>query len=523
MSQASQIAPFRFSRQSSLRALAAGWSLGMSLLLPGVSHGQSPAIDAERQNAGRPNLVLVLADDLDALTAPIWDALPQTQRLLKDRGLSFDHAYSPTPICCAARASILTGQYGHNTGVLTNGGEYGGWETFVANGGEDVTFALALHDAGYRTALIGKYMNGIEADALHIPPGWDDWVVGTDINFYTGYNYTLNDNGLPLSFGENPEDYSTDVLVGRALDFLDETEVNDEQPFLLYFAPTAPHLPLPPAPRHADNPYRNATAPHRANFNEADITDKSSWLRASGGRRQTSVLRWNDTDFANRMGSLYALDEAVAQLVQRLLEDGELDNTWIIFTSDNGYNLGSHRLLHKMAPYDESVRIPLVAWGPGVRQGTDSRFALLTDLAPTFLELAGVPVPDRIDGRSLVPLLTGNATPSWRSDFVGQYRGGDAVNSIGLELPPAFVYLATGLDVPTWRALRTTDYLYIEWYDEAEIGFHEYELYNLKKDPYELNNLLRNAITSIPYRNLAAQLQSRLDQLTACAGLNCRP
>lgn len=509
-----------------LRVLGVGAGI-LTILISGVGQGSATdgrATTLEPQAVlARPNLVLILTDDLDALTMPYWEALPQTDALLRDRGLTFTDANAPSPICCAARASILTGRYGHNTGVLTNGGEQGGWETFFASAQEADTFPVALEGAGYRTGLFGKYMNGIEREPDHIPPGWTDWVVGVDINLYTGYDYTLNENGIQVAYGSTPEDYATDVLLNHALDFLESTESEDERPFFLEFAATAPHLPLPPAPRHQDHPYQTQNAPRRANFNEPDISDKASWLRISGTQRANAVNNWVDPDFRNRMGSLYALDEAIAALVSTLEANGELDNTWIIFTSDNGYNFGAHRLLHKMAPYRESVQIPLVVTGPGVPVGVNTAQVLLIDLAPTFLELAGLAPSPTIDGRSLVPLLNGEGTSVWRTDFVSQYHGGDVSNGIGAELPLAFQYLATGLDVPSWRALRSKDYLYIEWYDADRLnGTHEYELYDLKRDPYELINVLARPATALRYRDTRTQLANRLSRLSSCAGESCR-
>lgn len=469
----------------------------------------------------RPNFVFILADDLDALTTPLWSALPRTQELLQARGITFDQAFAPTPICCAARASILTGSYGHNTGVLTNGGDFGGWDTFFSNGQESRTFPLYLQNAGYETALIGKYMNGLEADELHVPPGWSEWIVGTNIDFYTGYDYTLNENGVLVSYGDAPSDYSTDVLAGFAVDFVQRVAGSDKAPFFLYFAPTAPHLPLPPAPRHADHPFRDAKAPQRPNFNESDLSDKPRWLRLSGESRKRSVNNWNDTDFSNRMGSLYALDEAVAAIVDALSQQGVLENTYLIFTSDNGYNLGAHRLLHKMAPYEESIQIPLVIAGPGITPRHESRQALHIDFAPTFLALAGIPIPPDIDGRSLVPLLDPASQDPWRRDFIVQYHGGDVFEGIGAELPPAFLYLGSGLDVPTYRAVRETQYTYIEWYD-ALGGYHDYELYDRVSDPFQLKNLIGTLRGQLQYRSVVSSLRERLDALEACQGLSCR-
>ncbi len=484
---------------------------------------------SKRRSQAHPNIVFILADDLDAATSPIWDAMPNTARLLRDRGVNFTNSFAPTPICCPARSSILTGKYGHNTGVLTNGGDQGGWATFVRNGNEERTMAVYLQNAGYKTGLIGKYMNGIEAEPTHIPPGWSEWNAFVDNVAYTGYNYQMNENGTIVQYGDAESDYNTDVVRNKAVDFINRAESNDDQPFFLYVAPTAPHLPLPPAPRHQNNPYTNALSPRTPNYNEPDLSDKAAWLRLSGDTRTAIVNGWNDTDYRNRMGSLYALDEAIAAIYQTLADKGELDNTVIIFTSDNGYNLGAHRLIHKMAPYEESIRVPLVIAGKGVTPHTETRMTGEIDFAPTFLQLAGVAVPNDtssqnfMDGRSLIPLLHNQQPTNWRSDLVLQYVTGGAANGIGAELPPGFNILVTGQEIPTYKALRTTDNTYIEWYsDENFPNVQEPELYNLNSDSFQLNNLLATPAGRWQNRGLVDQLKMRMNQLVTCKGDQCR-
>ena len=171
---------------------------------PVISPGGGPVPEG-------PNIVMVLLDDLDAMTTPSWDAMPRTKALLADRGMTFTQAVAPTPICCAARASILAGQYGHNTGVLTNGGTQGGWKVFHDGGAEQRTFPIALQDAGYRTMLVGKYMNGYD-DTTFIPPGWSEWYATADNVAYTGYGYTLNENGALVQYGTDDDDYLSFVV-----------------------------------------------------------------------------------------------------------------------------------------------------------------------------------------------------------------------------------------------------------------------------------------------------------------------
>ena len=484
-----------------------------------------PAPPGADRPAAHPNIVMFLVDDLDATATPYWDALPRTKSLLADRGLTFSNAFAPTPICCPARATILTGRYGHNTNVLTNGGPHGGWGSFVAGGGEERAFPVALQASGYRTMLAGKYLNGYESDPTHVPPGWDEWYAGADNLLYTGYGYTLNENGTLVKYGNRPQDYATDVISAKTMDFIDRAEQRDDQPFFAYVAPTAPHLPLQAPPRYAQNPWTGAEAPRTPNYYEADLSDKSVWLRGSAASHD-ATKDFNDQDFRNRMGSLLAVDDMVAGVVETLTTHGELDNTVLMFVSDNGYNLGSHKLIHKMAPYEESVRVPMVMAGPGIRHGVESAMVIQPDIAPTLLDLAGVTAPDWTDGVSLRPLFDGPAPATWRTDFLGQYLGGAAANGIGAELPPtlnfALFVMLLGQEIPTYTSIRTTDWLYVEW-DQAPIGQGiGAELYDLRGDPYELDNLLATREGAAANQQTVATLQARMAQLAACAGATCR-
>lgn len=484
-----------------------------------------PAPSGTDQPASRPNIVMVLVDDLDATTTPYWDAMPRTKQLIADQGLVFDNAFAPTPICCPARASILTGQYGHNTDVLTNGGEHGGWGSFVAHGGEDRAFPLALHGSGYRTMLAGKYMNGYEAAPDHVPPGWDEWYAGTDNMLYTGYGYKLNENGVSHQYGYSPADYATDVLSKKTMDFIDRAEANDGQPFFAYVAPTAPHLPLVAPARYTDNAWKSAIAPRTPNYYEPDVSDKSTWLKYSAASHD-ATKDFTDADFRNRMGSLLAVDDMVAGIVETLTTHGELDNTMLMFVSDNGYNLGSHKLIHKMAPYEESIRVPMAIAGPGVRVGHEPRMVIQPDLAPTLLDIAGIASPTYVDGVSLEPLFGTTQPTTWRTDFVGQYLGGAAANGIGAELPPtlnfALFVMLLGQEIPTYTSIRTENYLYVEW-DQTPIGQGTgLELYDLRNDRYELDNLLATPQGRSDNAALVTQLRNRMLELATCEGVNCR-
>ncbi|WP_330229133.1 sulfatase [Nocardia sp. NBC_00508] len=470
----------------------------------------------------RPNIVLILADDLDATTTPVWAAMPRTAQLIRDRGMEFRDSFAPLPICCASRASLLTGEYGHNTGVLTNSGEVGGFETFRANGNEQHTIATYLQDAGYRTGMAGKYLNGLEDDPGHLPPGWDDWNAGVDNFLYTGYNYTLNENGAMVKYGVAPADYETDVIRDKSAEFITAAAASGE-PFFWYAASTAPHFPIPPAPRHLTQTVPTA-APRSPNYQEADVSDKPSWLVDTASVRYATIAATNDPDYTNRLGALKALDDMVAGIVDTLARTGELDNTYLLFTSDNGYSLGAHRLTQKMAPYEESLRVPLAIAGPGISAGATDAMALTIDLAPTILSWAGLPVPEAMDGRSLVRPLAGDGT-GWRTDFTAEYGGpgADGRNGIAQEQVPGRTPPMYAIDMPSWSAVRTERYLYVRWYErERPLGEREYELYDLDSDPYQLTNLIKTPDGRAEHAATVAALDARLAALHACTGTSCR-
>lgn len=457
----------------------------------------------------RPNLVVVLLDDLDETTTPYWDAMPRTRELIADRGLTFANAFANDPICCPARASILSGRYPHNTGVFDITGPDGGFAPFRDN--ESDTVATRLRNAGYETGFFGKYLAGTPAS--HVAPGWDDWFALTGNSFYDGYTYDVNHNGVIESYGDADADYQTDVIAREASAFVDDA--SGAKPFFLVVAPTAPHLPLEPARRDAGVTFAE-TATGRPNFAEPDRSDKPSWLRDGAALPAETLATWVQDDYRKRMGSLLAVDDMVAGLVARLEQAGELDNTIIMFTSDNGYNLGAHGLLAKQTPYDESIRVPLVITGPGVRTGSTDAVATHVDYAPTLLELARVEAGD-LDGRSLVPLFTGDIA-DWRNDVLVEFHGTygatslNTASEVAAALDAGYGFVGTP---PTYRALRTTNRLYVEWYAGTE---HEYELYDLDADPYQLNNLLANGAE----RTETAALQQRLEYLAGCAGSSCR-
>jgi len=434
----------------------------------------------------KPNIIFVLTDDLDYASA---QKMPNLRSLLVEEGASFDNAFASQSLCCPSRATILTGLYAHNHQVKDNKPPNGGFEKFRAQGLEEDTIAIRLQEEGYLTSLFGKYLNGYtEADPSHVPPGWDEWH-GKLLDLQL-YNYWINENGEVVSYGNGTKDYFTDVLSREATDFV-RGAAPEEQPFFLYLAPEAPHAPATPAERHRDA-FAGEKAPRPPSFNEEDVSDKPSWISNTDrfSDEETSEI---DAYYRERLASMLAVDEMVASLVQELNTAGELDNTYILFTSDNGYLQGEHRLNEqKDRPYEESARVPLFVRGPGVSPGLKvEKLVLNTDLAPTFTELAGVK-GGTFDGRSLLPLFRGEDPSSWRSAVLLEGFVGKRDRAYG--------------------AIRTETHKYVEYYkgDKA--------LYNLEADPYELESLHDEEDTDPA---LLENLKARLDALRSCSGAGC--
>jgi len=255
--------------------------------------------------------------------------MPRVKRLLADEGASFTNMFVTTPQCCPSHVTILTGQYPHNSGVLNNWFDSGGgFQTFVNNGGDKSTIATWLQAAGYRTARFGKYL--VEYDSTtYIPPGWSEWYAYYGSGKY--FNYTLNENGTQVSYSNAPSDYSTDVLTEKVIDFIDRAEENE--PFFVFFAPAAPHGdgvpngPATPAPRHKGM-FAGTQAPRTPSFNEGDVSDKPPAI-GSLPLLTAAQITAIDSEHQTRIESLQSVDEAVENIVNKLAELGQLENTYV--------------------------------------------------------------------------------------------------------------------------------------------------------------------------------------------------
>src|SRR5215216_3354212 len=461
--------------------LLSGACLALGFFLSGeLERGSIEAV-------GRPNIIFIIADDLDAASV---SKVPSLTEYMADKGITFDNAFVTSALCCPSRATILTGQYPHNHLVRTNVPPRGGFKTFRELGRESSTLATWLDDAGYETALFGKYLNGYgKIGRNHVPAGWDEWYGTVD-------DTQLNQNGQLVTY--QADTYLDDALSGLAQNFVSRQERKDA-PFFVYLSVHAPHAPAKPALRH-----EGLRAPRTPSFDEADVSDKPGWVRNLS--LDSAEEKRIDELYSKRLKTMAAVGEMIGGLLRTLEQTGKLDNTYVVLTSDNGYHMGQHRLgLGKQTAYEEDIRVPLMIRGPGLPAGASrDEIVLNNDFAPTFADLAGLPPPASVDGRSFASLLDRtqrNDPASWRTAFEIRNWDNKRNETSYRDVMP----------VPPYRAVRTQRYLYVEY----KAG--ERELYDLRKDPYELHSLHDSADP-----DLISKLDARLDALRDCAGKGCR-
>ena len=437
----------------------------------GIEAGTAPSDE-------RPNVILILADDLDgsvfrrSTLGSSWTS----------EGTSFTNALVTTSLCCPSRASIFRGQYAHNTGLVSNLNKDpgGGARFFRESGLEDQTLATLLQDEGYETWFGGKYLNGYEEAGGwegQVPPGWDHWQAYLDES-------VVNRDGTVVGF----DDHYTDWLSGEAARYI-EGRQGSSPPFFMQVSTMDTHTPLVIPGRH-QNAYPDARAPRPPSFNEADVSDKPAWVRAKDPLRKREVARFDRLQ-ALRMRSALTLEDLSRDVVSALSRTDQLEDTYLIFTSDNGYHMGIHRIRGaKWTPYTEAHEVPLVVRGPGVP--ADESFDELvanTDIAPTVLDLAGSSPPGWMDGRTFVPFLDGEAPDTWRSSLLIEGVGG------------------TYYDRPGYAGVRREDEVFVEY----STGDTEY--YDLVRDPYQLENRPEDAPQGI---------EGDLKALKSCSGDACR-
>ncbi len=442
--------------------------------------------------SSRPNVLVILTDDqrIDEMRV-----LPKTRALLAEHGTTFANSFVAYSLCCPSRSTFLTGQYAHNHGVLANGAPTGGYPRLDHTN----TLPVWLQAAGYYTAHIGKYLNNYGVDSPAPPPGWSRWFGLIDPLTYKLFDYKVSDEGAEVSYGHTPAEYQTDVLAAEAETLL-RSRAGEGKPFFVTVAPVVPHLeringdqvPPRPAPRYA-TAFANDALPSRPAYDEADVADKPGHIRRLPrltGARATRVL----DIYRARLASLLAVDDMVERLVTALADTGQLDHTVILFTSDNGFLLGEHRVPdQKYFPYEESIRVPLIIRGGGFPVGITALQPVSNiDLAPTIVALTGAKPRRVMDGQPLLPLVL---DPSQGKDRMLLIEGYGA-----------------GSSKPPFRAVRDPRYLYAEWANG------EKELYDLQTDPYELNSRHNAANLKTVRKRLAA----RLTKLRTCAGASCR-
>ena len=451
---------------------------------PPASLGQAPAAQA------RPNIVVIETDDQTRRSMRVMD---NVNSLIGGQGVTFTNSFVNYSLCCPSRATFLTGQYMHNHRVLDNQAPSGGFGRFQTLHGDN-NLAVWLRRSGYYTAMFGRYLNGYAFRPL-VPPGWSEWRTGANQKVY---GYTLDENGAMVRYGQDPADFKQDVLTRKAVGLV-HRRAPRARPFFLWLTSAAPHVGEPPnpnppfdcraaatpAPRHA-HAFDSEPLPRPPNFNERYVSDKPAEIR-NRPRLTAGQITELRRKYRCELESLLSVDEGVKKIVDALRAETELWNTVLIYTSDNGYFHGEHRIPRdKQHIYEESIGVPLQIRGPGIPRGVKvRRLSINADLAPTIVDLANADPGLLMDGRSLIPVARDPNIERGRQLLIEE---------------------------PGFKAIRTERYMY------AEHRTGERELYDLKNDPFELTS--RHKAPS--YASVKQRLAARLDQLRNCAGSSCR-
>jgi N-acetylglucosamine-6-sulfatase len=443
-----------------------------------------------RQNAQqkRPNVIVIDTDDMNASDLFV---MRNTLSLLAAHGTSFRNSYVSYPLCCPSRATFLTGQYAHNHHVLTD-------QRFDDLDSSN-TLAVWLRRAKYRTAMVGKYLNGYGiVNPRQIPKGWNQWYALTGGTEQHRYGFKLNENGKVQHYGRKPSNYIDYILDSKVNAVLKQWTVSPK-PFFIYYNPNNPHgesgTPFwstrdpEPAPQYLGT-FGDITAPHPPNFDEANVSDKPQAIRDIP-HLSDAQLADIDRRYRGRLESLLSVDDEVKRIFGLVRKYGDKRKTFFIFTSDNGLELGAHRIEFKNFLYEEGERVPLIIRGPGFPSGvTRDQLAANIDLAPTITALTGTPAARVMDGIPLLPLAK-NPSESANRDVL--FESPD-IGAFGIRRGP-------------WK--------YNLWNNGDE------ELYNVDDDPYELTNLLFGPGAST-YATIRNQLNTRLQQLRTCNGATCQ-
>ena len=463
----------------------------------------------------KPNIIFLFNDDQDEI---LGGATPMefTQELMT-RGAKLENFFANTPVCCPSRTTLLSGGYPHNWHTVNGGCMH---MDVTTEEFEQSTIGVYMQKLGYTTGMFGKLLNpnGVaqycKKEHAQQLPGFDSYVTMCNDNRY--FENTFARNGTFLESGKEPKDYLTSIIGNHSAEFV-EASLQAGRPFFAYIAPHAPHVPATPAPWYA-NKYKDNKAPRTTNYNYS-ATDHHYVIRS---QQPLSDKEGEEVDelFRNRWRSLLSVDDITKELHSLLEKYDQLDNTYFIWTSDHGFQLGQFRLPScKLQPYEHDIRVPFHIFGPGIEAKQTMDFvAGMVDIAPTIIDLAGGEIPERMDGHSFAGLLKHEPVP---------YRPGQDKHMIEYWTLGNVIRYGHYIDMPnnTYIGVRlinsTFNYLYVEYYaDGKEQTFKddplEYELFNVYDDPYQMKNLLHN--NSKENKELVEELHDYLHKQVLCKG-----
>ncbi|KXJ96085.1 arylsulfatase precursor [Microdochium bolleyi] len=504
-----------------------------ALLLGLAGVTAAPGLTGSTNSRPPPNFLFIIADDQDLLLDSL-EYQPLLKKHVTDKGTRFDKHYCTIAICCPSRVSMLTGRAAHNTNVTDVSAPYGGYGKFISEGWNENYLPVWLQDAGYDTYYTGKLMNGLSTSTYNkpFPKGWNRTDFFLDPNTYIYNNVTVGKDEGP--YKTYTGEYSTDLALSRGLDYLDAAipRAAEGRPFFIGVAPIAPHSetiagrfnPAVPAERHK-NLFPDDKVPRRANFNP-DRASGAGWI-ATLDQFNATAVDYLDEFHRLRIRSLQAVDELVEALVTRLEQSGApaevVDNTYIIYTTDNGYHIGQHRLAPgKTCAIEEDINIPFIVRGPGVAAGQTVAFPTShTDLVPTIFELAGIPLQEGFDGVPIPVTVEQQLALEHKAEHVNVEFWGKGI--LEGDIPSTGPGVINGSPPDnTYKSLRIVA-------DEYDLSYtvwctNEHELYDMKTDPVQLNNIYNTTspIYGYPPAKLIARVDALLLTLKDCKGVSCR-